>query len=90
MGGDTMSIKIKVNEKSYSYFYFQKEGEKHSIRGNTSKYQCNHCGLGIACGIYIDKTYKEIIDNLKKANLLPANFKYICCICFEERRLKCL
>lgn len=33
------------------------------------------------CGIYLDKTYSYIIDQLKKGNLLDKKYKLICCYC---------
>jgi len=78
-------VKFKIAD-SYKSFNFYLVGHKdefdraagiRKLRGKTITLICN------GCGAYLHVIYSIIMKDLSEANLLPKNYKHLCCDCYN-------
>ncbi len=65
---------IEIEKEDYWCYQFFTYRSDSDIWRSAQKY-CSYCGREIV------KIYSYIIDNLREANLLPEDYKLICCYC---------
>lgn len=73
----TKRIEILKTDNLADYCNFEFRREQYSCY----KGSCEICGNGV-----IDPSYVEIINKLKRANLLEKDYKLICCACYYIKK----
>lgn len=75
---------MKITRDRYGFNYAYKEGESlfsfkdDCMLGNLKDITCR------SCGSLLDLAYLYIIEQLKKANLIPRGYPVLCCECYSQ------
>lgn len=79
---DVADIRIQGLESGFCYGIRNKTQRRHTSFATFRK------DIRCKCGDSVEDVYVYIIELLQKANLLPTDFKLVCCSCYNREKSK--